>query len=165
MEQDLARRFLALAGAHNLIRPRGTAGLRSALLSDLFGVFLGPYDTKGVIGDRIRVSSPEIVVGESGAITLALVVHELATNSAKYGSLSASTGIIDIVCVEDHDDIEVAWRERCGRPIAPPAGPGGFGTRLVSRSVSGSLGGSMAFQWLAEGVVITIRMNKARLLL
>jgi two-component sensor histidine kinase len=66
-----------------------------------FAVLLAPYDERGVVGDRVRVSVPgEVRVGEAAATTLALVVHELATNAVKYGSLSAARGTLDVSCAD-----------------------------------------------------------------
>jgi two-component sensor histidine kinase len=86
MARDLTRRLATLGRAHDLIRPMpGDGGSEAALLGDLFAVLLAPYDDRGVVGDRIRVSVPEARVGEMAATTLALVVHKLAINSVKYG--------------------------------------------------------------------------------
>jgi two-component sensor histidine kinase len=74
---------------------------------------------------------------------LALIVHELATNSIKYGSLSAADGSLDVTLgCDDNREISVIWTERGGPPVSTPAGPGGFGSTLVSRSVTGQLAGS-----------------------
>jgi two-component sensor histidine kinase len=80
-------------------------------------VLLAPYDDRGVVGDRIRVSVPEARVGEMAATTLALVVHELAIISVKYGSLSAAGGTLDVSCIEHDGAVRCsasAWR-RLGR--------------------------------------------------
>jgi two-component sensor histidine kinase len=102
-------------------------------------------------------------VGEKSSTTLALVFHELATNSAKYGSLSAASGTLDVSCNAHDDDVSVMWTERGGPPIAAPAKLEGFGSRLVHRSMANQLGGTIAFDWSEEGVVATLRMSKDRL--
>ena len=164
MARDLTQRLKALGRAQALIRPvPGDGGHRAALLGDLFAVFLAPYDEGGAVGDRIRVSLPEVRVGEMAATTLALVVHELATNSVKYGALSVAGGTLDVRCTDQDGHVTIAWTERGGPPVSPPAGPGGFGSKLVSRSLEGQLGGSVAFDWRPEGVVVTLRVSKARL--
>ena len=126
-------------------------------------VLLAPYDEEGAVGDRVRVHVPELHVGETAATTLALVVHELATNSIKYGALSAAGGTLDVSCVTRDGDAVLVWTERGGPPVTAPTGPAGFGSRLMSQSVSGQLGGSIALDWLSEGVIATVRMSKARL--
>lgn len=164
MARDLTQRLATLGRAHDLIRPMPGAGAReAALLGDVFAVLLAPYDDRGVVGDRIRVSVPEVRVGEAAATTLALVVHELATNSVKYGSLSVAGGTLDVSCVHHDGEVAIVWTERGGPPVSAPMGPGGFGGRLVSRSLSQQLGGSIAFEWPPEGAVATLRMSRARL--
>ena len=141
MATDLAQRLSALAGAHELLRldPERQAR-RAALLDQLFAVFLGPYDTTGVVGDRIRVSLPSLRVGEGSVTALALVVHELATNSVKHGSLSSSGGTLDVTAHEYDGELAVTWTERGGPRVLAPTRQG-FGGKLVARSVAGPLGG------------------------
>jgi len=166
MARDLTQRLAALGRAHDLVRPvPGQAEGKAALLGDLLATLLAPYDMAEAAGGRISVSVPEVRVGAAAVTTLALVVHELATNSIKYGALSAASGRLDVSCPADDADAEVAlvWTERGGPPVAAPAGPAGFGSRLVARSMSGQLGGTAAFDWQAEGIVVTLRMSRARL--
>ena len=128
----------------------------------MLAVLLGAYDDKGAIGDRIRVRVPEILVGEGSITTLALVVHELATNSLKYGALSRASGMLDVSCTEDDDEAVIVWKETGGPPVA-----GVRGSRASAaarpRSITRQLGGSIVFDWPADGVLVTLRMNKARL--
>jgi two-component sensor histidine kinase len=164
MERDLRQRLATLGRAHDLIRPvPGDGGGEAALLGDLFAVLLAPYDDRGAVGDRIRVSVPEVRVGEAAATTLALVVHELATNSVKYGSLSVADGTVEVSCPEHDGEVVIVWTERGGPPVSAPAGPGGFGSKLVSRSLGQQLGGSIAYDWPPEGAVATLWMSGARL--
>ncbi len=163
MARDLTQRLTALGRAHDLVRPiHGQAGDKAALLGDLLAVLLAPYGDGGAAGERIRLSVPELRVGETSATTLALVVHELATNSVKYGALSEACGTLDIACTVGGNEIVVTWTERGGPPPVEPAGPGGFGSRLIAQSMSGQLGGSIAIDWPAEGAVVTLRMSMAR---
>ena len=136
---------------------------KAALLGDLLAVLLAPYDDKGAVGDRVRISVPRVRVGEAAVTTLALVVHELATNSIKYGALSAAGGALYVSCAAHDDEVIITWAERGGPPVAAPMGPAGFGSKLVTQSMSGQLGGSITFDWPTEGVIVTLRMNKARL--
>jgi two-component sensor histidine kinase len=102
-------------------------------------------------------------VGEASSTTLALVIHELATNSAKYGALSVASGTLDVSCNASDDEVVVMWTERGGPPVTPPEKLQGFGSKLVHRSMAAQLGGSIAFNWSEEGVVVTMRMSKGRL--
>ena len=164
MARDLVQRLTALGRTHDLVRPvPSQAGSKATLLADLLGVLLDPYDTTGTVGDRIQIEAPEVQVGETAATTVALVVHELATNSLKYGALSAPGGSLGVRCTAQPGEVALVWTERGGPSVAAPAAPPGFGTRLVSRSVSGQLGGSIDRDWSAEGLVVTLRMDPARL--
>ncbi|WP_270938870.1 sensor histidine kinase [Falsiroseomonas oryzae] len=163
MADDLTRRLTALSQAHELVRPTLARQKKATRLGDLLAVLLDAYDDKGAVGTRIRVGVPEVLVGEASVTTLALVVHELATNSIKYGALSQAGGTLDVTCSVDDADVVMVWTERGGPPVAVAEGQAGFGSRLVTRSVTEQLGGSIAFDWPTEGVVVTLRMRKARL--
>ena len=106
---------------------------------------------------------PALQVGETATTTLALVVHELATNSIKYGALSTAAGTLDVVCTSGGDEVVLNWTERGGPPPIRPTGAGGFGSRLLTQSVAGQLGGSIAYEWPDEGAIVTLRMSKARI--
>ena len=163
MARELTQRLTALGRAHDLVRPiRGQEG-KAALLGDLLSVLLAPYDDQGAFSGRVRVSVPRMGVGNAAATTLALVVHELATNSLKYGALSVSTGVLDVSCVPSSTALTLVWTEQGGPPVAPPAGSGGYGTKLVERAMKAQLGGSIERSWGTEGVVVTLRIDMARL--
>ena len=118
----------------------------------------------GAFSGRIRVSVPRMGVGEQSATTLALVVHELATNSLKYGALSSPAGTLDISCVPHDTEVEVVWTERGGPPVATPVGEGGYGSKLLNRSMTTQLGGSISCDWNADGIIVTLNMTKDRLI-
>ena len=162
MALELTNRLMALGRAQELVRPVPGQQNKSTLLGDLISVLLAPYDEKGATV-RIRVSVPKIDVGEQSSTALALVLHELATNSAKYGSLSVASGTLDVSCAADDDAVVVVWTERGGPAIVAPAMLEGFGSKLVHRSVATQLGGTIAFHWSEEGVVVTMRLSKSRL--
>jgi len=163
MAHDLSRRLTALSLAHDLVRPRLSEPRHAAHLGELLAVLLAPYDQEGAVGDRVRVSVPELLVGEGSSTTLALVVHELATNSIKYGALSKASGTLDVVGFSDSGSFVLTWTERGGPPVAAPPKTPGFGSNLVTRAITGQLGGAIAFDWVSEGVIVTLRMSKARL--
>jgi two-component sensor histidine kinase len=161
MAQELTSRLIALGRAQDLIRPVAGQKTGATLLGDLISVLLAPYDEKGA-SVRIRVSVPKMNVGETSSTALALVIHELATNSAKYGALSISSGTLDVSCNAHEDEVVVMWTERGGPPVLAPAKLEGFGSKLVHRSMAARLGGTISFDWSVEGVVVTLRMNKHR---
>jgi two-component sensor histidine kinase len=163
MAQELTHRLTALGRAHDLVRPLPGQGEKAALLGDLFTVLLAPYDGMGAFSGRVRVAVPRMGVGEQAATMLALVVHELATNSLKYGALSSPSGALDISCAPHDTQVVVVWTERGGPPVTAPAGDGGYGSKLLNRGMTIELGGSIACDWNREGVIVTLRMTKDRL--
>lgn len=163
MARELTQRLTALGRAHDLVRPLPGQAVAAALLGDLLTVLLAPYDELETFSGRIRVSVPRVGVGEAAAAALALVVHELATNSLKYGALSTETGTLDVSCTRPGQEVVVVWTERGGPPVSAPAERRGFGSKLVSVSMSRQLGGSLDYNWDKAGVVVTLRMNAERL--
>lgn len=162
MAQELTSRLIALGRAQDLVRPVPGQNRGGTLLGDLISVLLAPYDEEGA-SVRIRVSVPKMNVGEASSTALPLVMHELATNSAKYGALSLSSGTLDVSCNAHEDEVLVKWTERGGPPVVAPTKLEGFGSQLVHRSMAAQLGGAISFDWSEEGVVIILRMSKDRL--
>lgn len=163
MSSDLIGRLTALGRAHDLVRPLPGNEGKAALLGDLFAVLLAPYDDTGAFAGRIRVALPRMGVGERTARTLALVIHELATNSLKHGALSADTGALDVSSTTDEWDLFVVWAETGGPEIVCAPDMLGFGSKLLSRSIWESLDGGISYEWRASGLVATMRMRKDRL--
>ncbi|MBW4025617.1 MAG: histidine kinase [Proteobacteria bacterium] len=163
MAADLRSRLTALGRAHELVRPLLSEQKKAAHLGELLGILLDAYDEKGVIGDRIRIVVPDLLVGEASVTALALVVHELATNSVKYGALSNAVGTLEISSTADDSTIVVVWTEKGGPPVQKARGEPGFGSKLVNRSITSQLGGSIDFDWPTAGMIVTLRMSKARL--
>jgi two-component sensor histidine kinase len=161
MARELTQRLTALGRAHDLVRPLPGNEGKAALLGDLLAILLRPYDDMGAFSGRIRVSVPRMGVGEAAATTLALVVHELATNSLKYGALSVPSGTLDVSGTDEEDNLIMAWTEHGGPPVKPPAGPGGYGSKLLERAMTHQLDGSVTRSWDEAGVVVNLTMNKA----
>lgn len=163
MAHVLTERLTALGRAHDLVRPLPGHEGRAALLGDLFSVLLAPYDDPGAYAGRIRVAVPRMGIGERTATTLALVIHEMATNSVKHGALSAECGILDISSTTDDEEVFVVWAESGGPEIAGPPEMHGFGSKLISRSIAHDLEGQLSYDWQPSGLVATLRMRKNRL--
>lgn len=171
MVRDLTDRLLALGRAHVLARFDPEQRSNQALLGDLLGVLLSPYDNlpvpilgqNGPTSGRIHISVPKIGIGAKAVSTLALVFHELATNSLKYGALSSPMGEIDVSAAPYvSDEIVLVWTEQGGPPLSASQAVTGFGSTLL-KSVSDALGGSIELAWIARGLSVTLRMNTARL--
>lgn len=162
MARELTQRLTALGRAHDIVRPLDGSQGRAALLGDLIAVLLAPYDDSGAFSGRVRVSVPRMGIGEQSATTLALVIHELATNSLKYGALSAAAGLLDISGTSADAEVSLVWTERGGPPVSGSGGEG-YGSRLLHRSVTGQLGGSIRTDWSGEGIIVTLTMNTEKL--
>ena len=165
MAAELTMRLTALGRAHDLVRPVPGRSENGALLGDLLTVLLAPYDNLGAFSGRIRVSVERMGVGEQSATSLALIIHELATNSMKYGSLSEPTATLDVSTISEGNEIVLKWVERGGPPVDAPDDRAGFGSMLVKRSVTGQLAGSIDYEWADEGMIATLRIDRSRLAL
>src|SRR3954447_17726962 len=144
MAQDLTNRLMALGRAQELVRPGLGRSDQATLLGDLVSIVLAPYDEKDATV-RIRVSVPKMNVGRASSTPLALIIHELATNSAKYGALSTSSGTLDVSCNAHEDEVSVVWTERGGPVVVAPMKLEGFGSKMVHRSMAAQLGGVISF--------------------
>ena len=164
MARELTLRLTALGRAHDLVRPvPGQTRTPSALLGDLLTVLLAPYDDLGAFSGRIRVSVPRMSVGESATTMVALIVHELATNSLKYGALSVDTGTLDVSCSAHDAAVTVVWTESGGPKVKAPTKLSGYGSQLIQRTVAGQFRGSIDYDWAEEGVVVTLKLDPAGL--
>ncbi|HEY6815623.1 MAG TPA: histidine kinase, partial [Croceibacterium sp.] len=105
---------------------------------------------------------PAVQLGSHAGSGLALALHELATNSAKYGALSRPGGHLAIAWRDEGDCVRVEWRETGGPRIERAPENAGFGSKLVRRTIEGQLSGAIAFDWAPEGLAIdmTLRADK-----
>ena len=157
VRERLIDRLLAMSAAHDVLTRESWegAGLEEVVLQGL-APFVDDQDR-----DRIAIRGPNLRVGASTALSLALALHELATNAAKYGALSMPDGKVTIVWERGEDDHAVlTWTERGGPPVAPPSRQG-FGTRLLDRGLSADLGGQPKLSFDIEGVraVLPLRLG------
>ena len=159
MSQELTRRLSALGRAHDLVRPLPGSQGKAALLGDLLSVVVAPYDDQGAFSGRIRVAVPRMGVGERTATALAMVFHELATNSAKHGALSGEEGALDITGASDDDILTLVWAETGGPAITETPELRGFGSRMVQMNLTGQLGGSIEYDWQPTGLVATLAIR------
>jgi PAS domain S-box-containing protein len=139
-------RIGALARAHMLLSHSRWQG---ADLAKLVDEELGPYRT-GEPG-RITVAGPDLVLHPATAQTLALALHELATNAAKHGALSSPAGRVRFAWELKAGSLALHWAEAGGPPVEAPATQG-YGTRVISASIERQLGGRAVFDWRREGL-------------
>ncbi len=145
-----------------MVRPVPGKIENGALLGDLVSVLLAPYDDMGAFSGRIRVSVPRMAVGEVAATTLAMVLHELATNSLKYGALACPEGTLDVSCDTPGPSVDVVWTEQGGPAVEARSAPAGFGSKLLHRGMT-ALGGKAELAWAKTGLVVTLHMAADRL--
>jgi two-component sensor histidine kinase len=163
MTGQLTQRLTSLGRAHDLVRPLPGEQGKAALLGDLMAVLLSPYEDTGAFAGRIRVAVPRMGVGEATATTLAMVVHELATNSVKHGALSASAGMLEIAGHTVGDEVHLTWSETGGPELLQQPEMSGFGSKMIQRIVTSQFGGSLTYDWQTAGLVATLIMKKDRM--
>ena len=163
MARGITERLTALDRAHDLVRPLPGSEGKAALLGDLLSVLLAPYDDPEAFAGRIRVAVPRTGIGETTATTLAMVIHELATNSVKHGALSAQEGTLEISGSSDETHTTLIWAEDGGPVVKGTPQMHGFGSKMIARSMAQQFDGALAYDWQPSGLVVTLRMRKARL--
>jgi PAS domain S-box-containing protein len=154
--EDLNATIRALGRAHEFVRPDDKA--RSSKLRGLLEKLFAPYGSGD--GARVKVSGDDFAVNARMATPLALVFHELATNSAKYGALATGDGTVSLKVADGGETVKLTWRERGGKKVRKPVREG-FGTRLVDMSVNGQLGGSWKRRFDEDGLVVELKLPKA----
>jgi PAS domain S-box-containing protein len=139
-------RIAALSRAHTLLAQSRWQG---ADLARLVEEELAAYrngDTQ-----KITATGPDVSIEPRTAQTLALALHELFTNAAKYGALSEMAGRLRLTWELQPDSLVLRWVESGGPPVSPPASPG-FGIRVISASIERQLEGEARFEWHPEGL-------------
>jgi two-component sensor histidine kinase len=107
----------------------------------------------------VRINGPQVLLEPNAAQSIAVALHELATNAAKYGALSSADGHVDLTWTHSVDGrLDVCWAESGGPTVQAPTRRG-FGT-LVIQQIVGQLKGELRFDWHPSGVVcdITLRL-------
>lgn len=148
----------ALGRAHDFVRPVDSAARDNlhGLLAELFA----PYGIEE--SARVQVIGDDLAISARAATPLALVFHELATNSAKYGALARPDGQVELTVHENGEDVQMRWSERGGKSRSTNAKlKDGFGSRLVEMSITGQLGGSWERHFDGEGLVVEMTISKA----
>ena len=161
--KEIGSAIRALGTAHDYVRPDDTR--RSDNLQGLLRDLLRPYATEAI--ERLQVSGDDVEIGARAATPLALIFHELATNSAKYGALACDEGTIAVeiaVAAEDDGDIRVSWSESMiGECDALDSTREGFGSRLLRMAVESQLEGSFQRELGDNGIVVDLAFPKAKI--
>lgn len=162
LAESTRARLSALARAQALTFSDGfgDAARQPTTLQSLVRTIVAPFDEEE--HPRIAVSGIDAVISGSAVTSLALLLHEFATNAAKYGALSTDTGSVKVLFAAEGDGILVHWSERGGPPVAVPNGLG-FGDVLSRIAVSDQLGGGIVREWRPEGLAIRLTVPRSRL--
>jgi two-component system CheB/CheR fusion protein len=151
-------RLMALAGGHDLLTE---SSWRGAHLRDVVQAALRPY----LAGNRIEILGAELPVTPKAALALSVILHELATNAAKYGALLVPSGSIrldwQIEGAGAERAVRLRWREAGGPEVAQP-GHSGFGLTLIERSVAHELDGEARVDFARDGICCELRLPYSR---
>ncbi len=154
LKEVIEGRIQALANAHGLLAQSRWV---DADLAKLVQQELAPYLHQE--RPRAQIHGPHVPVQPSVAQAIAMLVHELTTNAAKYGALSEINGHVDIRWVRLSDDrLRITWTETGGPVIIPPTRHG-FGTHAMETLIKLDLGGELRFDWRAKGLVCEIELR------
>ncbi len=160
-QKNFSSRIQALAATHNILAERSWAAVP---ISEVVRTELEPY-----VGDmqaRLSVEGEDFSILPRAAIALGLIVHELATNAAKYGSLTLPGGRITVrfTKLQDQPGIQVEWKETGGPAVAQPTRKG-FGQTVITRSMQYSPEGGAELVYQPDGVQCRIRIPSADVVL
>ena len=156
LKQLIEGRVKALAKVHTLFVQSRWAG---AELHSLVIQELSPY--RGEREERVRIDGPTVMLEPNTAQAVAIIMHELATNAAKYGSLSVADGHVEIAwsCAAE-GRLSLRWIESGGPPVTPPTHRG-YGTRIMENMIAGQLEGEVRFDWGNQGLTCEITLQLA----
>lgn len=162
------QRLTALSHAHDLTRP----GLiredgnrnRGTTLHALVRTILAPYShEQSIARDRFAMSGSDVAVDADAITSVALVLHELATNAVKYGALSSPEGTVSIDCSIHDGEVTLTWTERGGPLLTAEATKEGFGSVLTRRIIEGQFGGQLDTVRAREGLVLRLSLPLDRI--
>jgi two-component sensor histidine kinase len=146
LKQAIEGRLQALANVNSLFVETRWLG---AELSRVATQELAPYSEKDET--RVQIDGPQVLLEPNLAQAIAVTLHELATNAAKYGALSTAKGRIELKWLHEADGrLTLRWTEIGGPAVQMPTRQG-FGTRIIERMI-GQLKGKAHFDWHTEGL-------------
>jgi PAS domain S-box-containing protein len=152
LKEAIAGRIGALANVHSLFAQSRWTG---AELGSLVKEELSPYSRDGE--QRTRIDGPPVVLKQDAAQAIAVTLHELATNAAKYGALSVPEGQVRVEWSQAEDGrVVLRWAEAGGPPVNPPTRKG-FGTHMTAAMIRGA-GGGVRLDWRVEGLACEIAL-------
>jgi PAS domain S-box-containing protein len=145
-------RIRALAQTHALLSQSRWQGADLARLVD---EEVAPFRIGQ--GGKVNADGPSLVLSAEKAQIVALALHELATNAAKYGALSCGSGRVDIRWRAESGRLTLVWRETGGPKVELPIRMG-FGSKIMNASLKQQVGGDVAFDWQSAGLTCTLHI-------
>ena len=165
LSEAVNERLVALARAHDLTLPDFTdtekTHDRTMTLPTLVRTILAPYIAQGHAS--VTINGPDILIRGKASMGLALLLHEMATNAAKYGALTLETGHVEVSWRVAEDELLLTWREHGGPPVNGQPEHEGFGSLLSRLTVTSQLGGKISHDWNYEGLTVNLSAPLARL--
>ncbi len=160
----IQERIGALSTAHEYVRPHGPDSApreQPGTFQGLLRLLLAPYMQERQA--RIEIDGPDASIGSKSASPIALVLHELATNAAKYGALSSPAGRLSVSCQQSDESYEVLWREEGGPAVPGAPHRTGFGTVLSDRILIAQLNANISRFWHPHGLELKLIMPSERM--
>ena len=152
-------RLMAISKCHDLLIDTTRS---NADISQLVRDQVLPY-APGGLDRQVSMSGPPLVLGPEAAHTFGLILHELATNAAKYGALSTENGQLEVTWKRGSDleqnEVIFTWVETGGPPVTPPTRRG-FGSVLIEQSLAHTLDGKVQIEYRPEGLWAQFRFRK-----
>ena len=166
--QNVGERLRALTRAHELTLPTCTSDRRPGharvTLQSLLQTILSPYVSPDqTFDERLLVCGPEVMIGEKAVTSLALLLHELATNAVKYGALSSPNGRVIVEYSLERGHLLLTWNEQGGPLLDTSSVSEGFGSFLARTTVTNHFGGEFSRNWKREGVIVRLSARIERL--
>jgi NO-binding membrane sensor protein with MHYT domain/two-component sensor histidine kinase len=149
---SLEARLMSLSGTHNLLT---RSSWEWASLRDLAAQETAPH-----AANQVALAGPDVQVSPRQALPIGMIFHELATNAAKYGALSAPGGRVDVGWRVDGGTLRIEWRESGGPSVTAPSRRG-FGSTLIERLAVGELGGTAAVDFAPGGLECRVEVPLA----
>lgn len=152
-KESVVGRIEALARAHSLL---AASRWNAVAIRPLVEEELAPFATEGC---QVSWDGPSLNLKPPAAQSLGLVVHELATNAAKYGAFSKAGGNVEVNWSVDDDKLYIDWKESGGPPVAVPSSSG-FGSALMRITIERQLKGKLDFDWAPHGLKCQIAVDR-----
>ncbi|MDO9414670.1 sensor histidine kinase [Pararhizobium sp.] len=156
--RTLSDRIAVLSSAHDTVIQGGTG---SSKVVELVQQMLALHDDP--TASRFRISGPDMKIGSRSSLSMSLILHELATNAAKYGALTVPNGLVDIewgIVGPARDRVQLVWKEHGGPAVSKPETEGS-GSRLIRAGLAGAADSRVELAYEPDGLRCTVSADLA----